>query len=194
MSQFIYEGKLRHNPDNDRRVIRVPDTGSGFLDREAGIVFVPVDHEGNTQASEDEVAEIKLLAHSLIGRTFVDENGDERPIGWDDMLLVAPYNHQVRKLSDALGKAARVGSIDKFQGPEAPVVFLSMCASDASESKRGMDFLFNRNRINVAISRAQSLAVVVGNPELGNLNVNSVKQMELVNLYNALVDYGQKPG
>ncbi|MCW7553933.1 TM0106 family RecB-like putative nuclease [Endozoicomonas gorgoniicola] len=188
ISQSIYEGKLRHNPDNDRRVIRVPDIDSGFLDREAGIVFVPVDHEGNTQASEEEVAEIKLLAHSLIGRTFVDENGDERPIGWDDMLFVAPYNHQVRKLSDALGKAARVGSVDKFQGQEAPVVFLSMCASDASESPRGMDFLFNRNRINVAISRAQSLAVVVGNPELGNLNVNSVKQMELVNLYNALVD------
>ena len=67
-----------------------------------------------------------------------------------------------------------------------------MCASDASESPRGLNFLFDRNRINVAISRAQSLAVILGNPGLGNLNVSSVEQMVLLNLYNALVDYGQK--
>ena len=157
----------------------------------AGIIFVPVEHEGNTQASEEEVTAIKSLAESLIGRTFVDEEGEEWPIGWDDMLFVAPYIHQVRKLSDVLGESAKVGSVDKFQGQEAPVIFLSMCASDASESPRGMNFLFDKNRINVAVSRAQSLAIIVGNPDLGNLNVNSVRQMALVNLYNALVDYGE---
>lgn len=191
ISQFIYEGKLRSDADNDRQVIKVPDTYTGPLDQEAGIVFIPVTHEGNTQASEEEVTEIKSLAESLLGRTFVTKDGAEQTIGWEDMLFVAPYNHQVRKLSDALGEAAKVGSVDKFQGQEAPIVFLSMCASDAAESPRGLNFLFNRNRINVAISRAQSLAIVVGNPGLGHLNVNSVEQMTLVNLYNGLVDYGQ---
>ncbi|AMO56766.1 helicase [Endozoicomonas montiporae] len=191
ISQFIYEGKLRSDSNNDRQVIKVPDTYTGPLDQEAGIVFVPVIHEGNTQASEEEVTEIKSLAESLLGRTFVTKDGEERKIGWEDMLFVAPYNHQVRKLSNALGEVAKVGSVDKFQGQEAPIEFLSMCGSDAAESPRGLNFLFDRNRINVAISRAQSLAIVVGNPDLGHLNVNSVEQMTLVNLYNALVDYGQ---
>ncbi|MET4694485.1 TM0106 family RecB-like putative nuclease [Endozoicomonas lisbonensis] len=193
ISQHIYEGKLRSNWGNDKRIIKVPDDYKGVLQQEAGIHFVPVDHEGNTQASDEEVTAIKALAEELIGRTFVNENGEEQPIDWDDMLFVAPYNHQVRKLTDALGGRAKVGSVDKFQGQEAPVVFLSMCASDASESPRGLNFLFDRNRINVAISRAQSLAIVVGHPGLGHLNVNSIEQMTLVNLYNALVDYGRKP-
>ena len=123
ISQYIYEGKLRANPENDQRVIKVPDDYTGPLNQEAGIVFVPVTHEGNTQASEEEVAEIKSLAESLLGRTFVNEDGEEKAIGWEDMLFVAPYNHQVRKLSDALGKAARVGSVDKFQGQKPPSYF-----------------------------------------------------------------------
>lgn len=115
ISEYIYEGKLRSNKENDQRVIKVPDAYTGPLNQEAGIIFVPVEHEGNAQASEEEVAAIKSLAESLIGRAFVDEDGEERQIGWDDMLFVAPYNHQVRKLSDALGEAAKVGSVDKFQ-------------------------------------------------------------------------------
>ena len=106
---------------------------------------------------------------------------------FNDMLFVAPYNHQVSKLKNILGKQAKVGSLDKFQGQESPVVFLSMCASDANESPRGMDFLFDKNRINVAISRAQTLAIVVANPNLGNTSVNSVEQLRKVNLFNAVM-------
>lgn len=188
ISEHIYEDKLESHPDNDKRIIEVPVGYDGPLNFVAGVTFVPVEHEGNTQASDEEVAEIKSLANALIGRTVHTGKSDPetRAIDWNDILFVAPYNHQVSKLRAALGEKAKVGSVDKFQGQEAPIVFLSMCASDASESPRGLDFLFDKHRINVAISRAQTLAVVVGNPNIGKTPVNRVDQLKLVNLFNAL--------
>ncbi len=186
ISEHIYDAKLASHPDNDRRVIMVPEGYRGTLNKNAGIIFVPVPHEGNTQAADEEVAEIHTLANELLGRSFTEASGQMRAITWDDILFVAPYNHQVSKLKQTLGEQARVGSVDKFQGQEAPVVILSMCASDASESPRGLDFLFDRQRINVAISRAQSLAIVVGNPAIGTTVVSRVQQLKLVNLFNAL--------
>lgn len=109
---------------------------------------------------------------------------------WSDILFVAPYNYQVNLLKAALPDEARVGSVDKFQGQEAPIVFVSMCASDASESPRGLDFLFSKNRLNVAISRAQSLAIIVGSPRLATTPVSNLRQMELVNFYSEIVRYG----
>ena len=85
-----------------------------------------------------------------------------------------------------MNKSLKIGSVDKFQGQEAPIVFLSMCASDASESPRGLDFLFDKHRINVAISRAQSLAIIVGNPRMVSTPVNRVDQLKTINLFNAL--------
>jgi len=86
-----------------------------------------------------------------------------------------------------LGEDAKIGSIDKFQGQEAPIVILSMCASDAADGPRGIDFLFSKNRLNVAISRAQALAIVVGNPKLAQTSVNSLKQMEQINFFCDIV-------
>ena len=188
ISEHIYEGKLESHPSNDKRFIDVPSDNEGPLNIEAGVLFVPVEHEGNTQASDEEVAVIRDLANSLIGRTFHTgkSSPETRPIDWNDILFVCPYNHQVSKLRTALGEQAKVGSVDRFQGQEAPIVFLSMCASDASESPRGMDFLFDKHRINVAISRAQSLVVVVGNPNIGKTTVSRVDQLKLVNLFNAV--------
>lgn len=187
ISRHIYDGKLGSHPSTDQRFIERPDA-PGVISKEAGIVFVSVEHQGNSQASDEEVEAIQSLAQSLLGRTF--HTGDKahptRPIGWDDMLFVAPYNHQVSKLKQALGQQAKVGSVDKFQGQEAPIVFLSMCASDPNESPRGLDFLFDKNRINVAISRAQCLAIVVANPKIGQIQASSTKQLRLTNLFNAL--------
>jgi superfamily I DNA and/or RNA helicase len=186
ISTHIYDGKLEPHPDNDKRTIKVPDNYKGILNKEAGIIFSAVHHEGNTQASDEEVAEIEKMANQLIGRIFTELSGKTRPITLDDMLFVAPYNHQVSKLKQVLGNQAKVGSVDKFQGQEAPIVFLSMCASDASESPRGLDFLFDKHRINVAISRAQSLVIVVGNPRIGATPVNRIDQLKKINLFNAL--------
>lgn len=183
ISHAIYEGKLHSNPENDRKIIKVPEGYQGPLNKEAGIIYIPVEHEGNTQASEEEVEVIARLANDLIGRVFIDKEGKEQQITMQEILFVAPYNHQVNKLKEVLGSEAKVGSVDKFQGQEAPIVFLSMCASDANESPRGMDFLFDINRLNVAVSRAQTLAIVVANPALRKSNPSSVEQQKKINLY-----------
>lgn len=189
ISDAIYEGKLVADLENDRQVVRVPENYSGLYDQEAGVMFIPVEHEGNSQASDEEVAAIKNAVQELLGRTFVDKKGVERAICLSDILFVTPYNFQVTKLQIALGEEAKVGSIDKFQGQEAPIVFLSMCASDANDSPRGMEFLFDKNRLNVAISRAQALAIVVANPNLANSQANQIKQQRLVNVFCQFLEY-----
>lgn len=104
---------------------------------------------------------------------------------------VAPYNLQVRKLRDRLPAGARVGSVDKFQGQEAPMVIISMCSSAGDFGTRGLQFLLNKNRLNVAVSRAKSLTIVVGDPGIAHTSVSSVKDMALVNMFCRLVEHGR---
>jgi len=191
ISQHIYEGRLHSAPLTNGRTIEVPDEYSGPLNIEAGIRFIPVLHQGNTQASQEEVEVIKKLVAELLGRNLLTGNPDKpiRPVTWEDILFVAPFNHQVGKLKAALGERAKVGSVDKFQGQEAPIVFLSMASSDATESARGMEFLLDKNRLNVAISRAQSLAIIVGHPHLGHAQATRREQLKLLSLYNAITNY-----
>jgi uncharacterized protein len=96
---------------------------------------------------------------------------------------MAPYNMQVNLLKEKLIGDLKIGTIDKFQGQEAPVVIISMAVSDVDDSPRGLDFIFNKNRLNVAISRAKALAIVVSNKGLENCSVNSLGQMEKVGLF-----------
>jgi uncharacterized protein len=112
---------------------------------------------------------------------MTDERGVARPLGHDDVLVVAPYNAQVRCLRGRLPRRVRVGTVDKFQGQEAPVVFFSMTSSSGSDVPRGLEFLFSRNRFNVAISRAQCLAYVVASPALLVADARTPEQMRLVN-------------
>ena len=183
ISDQVYDGRLQSATPTQNHIISMPPE---ILPKQAGVHFIGVEHEGNTQGSEEEVAAIVDLAHQLIGQPLW--TGD--PAEWSDILFVAPYNYQVNLLKAALPDEARVGSVDKFQGQEAPIVFVSMCASDASESPRGLDFLFSKNRLNVAISRAQSLAIIVGSPRLATTPVSNLRQMELVNFYSEIVRYG----
>ena len=191
ISDAIYEGRLNAAEGNERQIILVPDDYAGVLRSEAGIVIVPIEHRGNTQGSDEEADEIARLTQELIGRTMIKKNGSEMPVGWSDILFVAPYNFQVNKLKERLavlpgGHAALVGSVDKFQGQEAAIVFVSMCSSDANESARGLDFLFDERRLNVAVSRAKCLAVVVMNPSLATTRVSSPNQMKKVNVLSRL--------
>ncbi len=117
----------------------------------------------------------------LDGGRCTDATASTQPLTLDDILVVAPYNAQVRCLRERLPDGARVGTVDKFQGQEAPVVFFSMTSSSGEDVPRGMDFLFSRNRLNVAVSRAQALAVVVCSPRLLWARCNTVEQMRLVN-------------
>ncbi|WP_237068370.1 TM0106 family RecB-like putative nuclease [Microbulbifer guangxiensis] len=186
VSEAFYGGRLQADPDNARQVIEVPSDYGGLLDCEAGVVYLPVEHEGNTQASDEEVAAITINARELVGRTYYDKEGSIRELALADILFVAPYNHQVNKLQQALGSEARVGSVDKFQGQEAPVIFLSMCASDPEESSRGLAFLLDKHRLNVAISRAETLVVIVASPRLGLATARNLADMRRLNLWQLI--------
>lgn len=180
ISEQVYEGRLDSHADTARQ--KVSDTPWP----EAGAFWVPVDHKGNAQIAPEEVAAIAATAADLLKGTWADKDGTTRPIRPTDIIVVAPYNAQVNALRDALPEAIRVGTVDKFQGQEAPVCLVSMTASSAEETSRGMDFLFSLNRINVAVSRAKGLALVFGAPRLREAKCETVEQMRLVNTLCAL--------
>ena len=126
--------------------------------------MLSVDHQGNSTESPEEADAIAAETERLLGSSWTDEHGT-RPLAASDVLVLAPYNAQVtlirRRLSSAGLGGVRVGTVDKFQGGQAPVVFVSMTASSVDEVPRGISFLLNRNRLNVAVSRAQYAAVIV---------------------------------
>lgn len=193
ISDAVYEGRLQAHPDTARQAVICTAGDPGLVRRQTGIVFVPVEHEGNAQASVEEVEVIARVVQQLLGRCVVTNNGQKHDLSLKDILIVAPYNMQVRRLQASLGPGARIGSVDKFQGQEAPVVIVSMCASSVEECPRGVEFLLNKNRINVAVSRAKCLAIVVGCPGLMAARCKTIEQMELVNLYCWLADYAESP-
>jgi superfamily I DNA and/or RNA helicase len=154
----------------DNRLVAHPKTAARTLAGHApGVRTLLVDHEGNSTASAEEAVEIADQIAGLIGTPWTDEKG-ARNLRQRDVLVVAPYNAQVLALRAQLEAAGRsdvlVGTVDKLQGREAPVVFVSMTASAIDDVPRGMPFLLNRNRLNVAISRACYLAVIVRSPLL----------------------------
>jgi superfamily I DNA and/or RNA helicase len=123
----------------------------------------------------------------MLGRLYTAKDGSIRALGLQDFLFIAPYNAQVRTLKSVLPFGARVGSVDGFQGQEAPVCILSLCSSFGEYGSRGLGFILDRNRLNVAISRAQCVAVVVADPRIANTAAGSIEQMMLLNLFCKLV-------
>lgn len=180
ISEQVYEGRLTSHPDTAYQRV------AGTALPEAGAFWVPVSHEGNAQIAQEEVAAIGKSVTDLLDGSWTEKDGSTRPMSETDILVVAPYNAQVNALRDALPLGVRVGTVDKFQGQEAPVCLVSMTASSAEETSRGMEFLFSLNRINVAVSRAKGLALVFGAPSLREAKCNSVEQMQSVNTLCAL--------
>lgn len=180
ISEQVYEDRLESHADTSRQ--RIAETPYP----EAGAFLVPVEHEGNSQVAEEEVEAIRAAAKDLMAGTFSEKDGTSRPVTGEDIIVVAPYNAQVNALRAALPPAIRVGTVDKFQGQEAPICLVSMTASSAEETTRGMEFLFSLNRINVAVSRAKALALVFASPRLREAKCTTVDQMKLVNTLCAL--------
>lgn len=192
ISGCVYEDRLQAHPETLNRVIQLPKKLEGGTVIPAGIAFDEVPHSGNTQGCEEEVNRIAEITDQLLMCKHTDQNGNTiGRLQLDDILYVAPYNLQVRKLRDRLPAGARVGSVDKFQGQEAPVVIISMCSSAGDFGTRGLQFLLNKNRLNVAVSRAKSLTIVVGDPGIAHTSVNSVKDMSLVNMFCRMVEHGR---
>ena len=179
-SEVFYEGKLRGVEGLGRQEILGGGPWSG-----SGLRVVQVPHEGNTNASPEEAGEVARLAETLAGCSWRDRDGAVRAVGGGGILIVTPYNAQIRAIQDAL--AARgltgfgVGTVDKFQGREAPVVIYSLATSSAGEAPRGLEFLYDRHRLNVATSRARALAIIVASPDLIRVSCRTPHQMTLVN-------------
>jgi uncharacterized protein len=189
ISGAVYDDRLHSEPITAARVVRFARSAREWIRKEAGLLYVPVPHEGNIYESEEEAEQAVQLIDELLKQHVVTESGSERALTRADILVVAPYNLQVRLLTSRLSEI-RVGTVDKFQGQQAPVVIFSMCASSGDASARGIEFLFCRNRLNVAISRAQTLAVVVGHPSLVRTPCSTIEQMQLVNVYCRAVEEG----
>jgi predicted RecB family nuclease len=161
ISEVFYENRLRPDP---RTAARTTPLGTGLR-------YIPVEHQGNRQSSEQEAdagaAEIARLRAAGVPESAV--------------MVVAPFNAHVDLLRERLPAAVRVGTVDKFQGQEAPVVIYSMASSSGEDVPRGLDFLLSRNRLNVAISRAQCLAYLVCSPRLLEVDAKTIEHMRLAN-------------
>jgi uncharacterized protein len=151
----------------------------------SGLRFRPVAHSGNQSDSREEVEAIATLVEELLrnGAAWTNNKSETRPLRLEDILIVAPYNAQVALLARRLASGARVGTVDKFQGQEAPVVFYSMTTSTPEDAPRGMEFLYSANRLNVATSRAQCLTVLVASPALFDVECKTPRQIELANAF-----------
>jgi predicted RecB family nuclease len=181
ISEAIYDGRLEAHPITAKRQV-VLRPGANVALRSAGLSFVPVAHDGCTQSSRAEAEAIARLVAELQTHRIV-RDGTESPITLDDILVVAPYNLQVNLLKQLLPQGAQVGTADKFQGQEAAVVIVSMTTSKGVEAPRGTEFLFNPNRFNVAVSRAQCLALVVHGAELLEGAWTKIDDLRRLNLF-----------
>ncbi|MDN7135347.1 TM0106 family RecB-like putative nuclease [Pseudidiomarina terrestris] len=181
ISRMVYQGRLEPDPANAVQSVELPEHGQCLIRKNTGIEFHQVDHDGNTVASDEEASYIYDLYQQLLGQNYTNKQRVQHAICADDILIVTPYNLQVQCLKNLLPKA-RIGTVDKFQGQEAPIVIFSFCSSAPDESPRGLDFLFDIRRLNVAVSRAQALAIVIGSPRLMDVGATSISLMKKASL------------
>jgi uncharacterized protein len=177
-SEVFYEGRLSPVAGLDRQRL----VGAGRFDG-AGLFYVEATHDGCRNSSDVEVDLVAHIVKDLLapGVRWVDKGGAERPMTMGDIRVVAPYNAQVTRLQESLPSGVPVGTVDKFQGQEAPVVIYSMATSRPEDAPRGMEFLYNLNRLNVATSRARCACILVASPRLFEPECRTPRQMRLAN-------------
>ena len=184
ISDEIYEGRLHSHPDCARQT-----TVAG-----TGLRWIRAEHDGRSTESLEEAQLVAAEIRKLIGTKWVDSGGAQADLDIGDFMVVAPYNDQVALLRteldrDPVTRGVPVGTVDKFQGQQAPVVFFTMTTSSSEHMPRSADFLFSRNRLNVAISRARCLAYLVCTEELLNSRAKDVPQMRLISTLCSYVEY-----
>ncbi|MCY4074735.1 MAG: DEAD/DEAH box helicase, partial [Acidobacteria bacterium] len=190
-SEQFYEGRLGTRRELSRQTVQGPGPLAG-----QGLRYVPVVHAGNSNASAEEAAQVAVLIRDLLdaGAAWVDPDGARHPLTLQDLLVVAPYNAHVAALQAALPDGARVGTVDKFQGQEAPIVLYSMATSSAADAPRGMEFLYSLNRLNVATSRARCVAAIVASPALLTPDCRTPEQMRLANPFCRFLELARPCG
>ena len=183
-SEVFYAGRLHSHPGRDSLAVVGEPPFNG-----AGIRFLPVQHDGHSSESPEEAGAIEAAVRRLLaqGARWTDARGTSRPLTQDDVLIITPYNAQVAALTEEL-RGFRIGTVDKFQGQEAPISIYSIATSSAADAPRGMEFLYSLNRLNVATSRAQCVAAVVASPDILRVRCRTPRQMRLANALARLVE------
>jgi uncharacterized protein len=178
-SELFYDGKLASREGLEVQVINA----AGPISR-SGLRYLPVVHYGNQNCSPEEADAIEALVEGILGSgaTWADRDGQQRPVTYDDIIIITPYNAQVFEIQRRL-PGARVGTVDKFQGQEAPIAIYSTTTSNCAEAPRGMEFLYSLNRLNVATSRAKCVCIMVGSPELFGAECRTPRQARLANAF-----------
>jgi uncharacterized protein len=180
-SDLFYDGRLEGVDGLERQNVG----GAPWDLAGSGLQFVPVPHEGNANASPEEADAVVGLVRRLLGSEWTGKEGPARSMTPADVLVVTPFNAQVREIDRQLADAGlagvRVGTVDKFQGREAPAVLYSMASSSAADAPRGLEFLFDLHRLNVATSRARGVALIVASPDLLRVFCRTPRQMVLAN-------------
>ena len=188
-SELFYEGRLRPHRGLELQKVRSTSALHG-----AGLRYVPVAHTGNQSSSPEEAEVVRSLISDFLASnpTWINREGLEAALTLADILIIAPYNAQVFELQARL-PGARIGTVDKFQGQEAPLVIYSMTTSSHADAPRGMEFLYSLNRLNVASSRAQCLCVLVASPIVFEADCRTPEQMRLANAYCRYLELAQLP-
>jgi uncharacterized protein len=183
-AEVFYEGRLTSAPGRERQAVLAPQGSAADALGRAGLVYVPVEHDANQSRALEEAETIATLVEALTadGVRYRDEAGEEAPLTRSDLMIVAPYNAQVTALAERL-PGVRIGTVDKFQGQQAPVVIVSLTTSTPEDAPRGMDFLYSGSRFNVATSRAKALCILVGSPKLFEPDCRTPAQMRLANAF-----------
>lgn len=178
-SELFYEGRLKSRPDLKLQSIKSTSRVNG-----SGLRYLPVPHEGNQNSCPEEAGKVAELVTEILDSkaTWINRKGEEAPVGLEDILIIAPYNAQVFELQARI-PGATIGTVDKFQGQEAPIVIYSMTTSSHADAPRGMEFLYSANRLNVATSRARCVCVIVASPQVFEAECRTPRQMQLANAF-----------
>ncbi|MGO7860895.1 DEAD/DEAH box helicase [Rhizobium ruizarguesonis] len=187
ISELFYEGKLASvDLCNRQRVV-----SAGAING-VGLRYLPVRHAGNASSSREEADAVAALVTNILNSQpkWVGRDGVVRALSLDDIVVITPYNSQVREIQKRLPDA-KVGTVDKFQGQEAPIAIYSMATSSFAEAPRGMEFLYSANRFNVAMSRAKCVAILIASPEIFEAECKTPRQMQLANAFCRFLELAQ---
>jgi len=186
ISNNFYDGRLKCDENNKNRKILFKKNS---IIQSDGIYYLEMDHEGNSQTSEEESLIVKKLINEFIGLDFIEKDGTKRKLELKDILVITPYNAQTNLILSKVDKDTRVGTIDRFQGQEAPITIISMTSSDTDSIPRNREFFFNKNRLNVAISRSQCVSIILFNPNLLDVYPTTEEQLKLFNNFCKILKF-----
>jgi predicted RecB family nuclease len=187
-SEVFYDGKLRSRSGLENQIVKSSGPVKG-----SGLRYLAVNHAGNQNCSPEEAQAVSALVKGIVRSkaTWIDRDGEERLVTLGDILVITPYNAQVFEIQQHL-PGVRVGTVDKFQGQQAPIAIYSTATSSHADAPRGMEFLYSLNRLNVATSRAKCISIMVGSPQIFEAECKTPRQIQLANAFCRYIEIAEE--